>query len=71
LEAAGIPCYLEAQEVDPPDARPRPQYELRLLVPSKLTLEAMSVLDKEIFNVEIEAETEPISNCFRMKSCAR
>jgi hypothetical protein len=57
LEAAGIPCYLESQEeVDPSDSRPRPRYAFRLLVPGKLNLEAVSLLDKEIFNAEIEAE---------------
>jgi hypothetical protein len=54
LDAAGIPCYLSTNTVDPPwDAQPRK--ELRLMVPGKLSFEAASVLDKEIFNREDEA----------------
>jgi hypothetical protein len=55
LEAAGIPWYIEALKVDS-ESGPQPQYELRLLVPGKFNLEAVSVLDKEIFNAELEAE---------------
>jgi hypothetical protein len=55
LETAGIPCYLETQKVNP-EAGPRAQYEFRILVPGKFNLEAVSLLDKEIFNPEIEAE---------------
>ena len=57
LENAGIPCYLQMQEPDPSGERRRQsQSEFRLLVPGKFNLEAMSVLDKEIFNAQIEAE---------------
>ena len=56
LETAGIPCYLDVQKLDPQGRGPQPQYELRLLVPGKFNLEAISVLDKEIFNAEIEAD---------------
>jgi hypothetical protein len=56
LEASGIPCYIDTQEVDSSGAGPRPQYELRLLVPAKLNLEAVSLLDKEIYNEQIEAD---------------
>jgi hypothetical protein len=57
LEDAGIPCYLQMQDRDPSgDRRRQSQSGFRLLVPGKFNLEAMSVLDKEIFNAEIEAE---------------
>jgi len=55
-EAAGIQCYLATAKVEPPRVAARPQEEYRLLVPGKLSLEAESVLDKEIFNREIEAQ---------------
>jgi hypothetical protein len=55
LHAAGIPCYVSTDKVDPPQVSPRPQYEFRLMVPNEWNLEARSVLDKEIFNREIEA----------------
>jgi hypothetical protein len=58
LRTAGIPCYLQAQKVDSPNAaRVREQrYDFRIWVPGKFSLEASSVLDKEIFNPEVEAE---------------
>jgi len=56
LENAGIPCYIQMQQPDPVGDRRQSQYEFRLFVPGKFNLEAVSVLDKEIFNAEIEAE---------------
>jgi hypothetical protein len=56
LEAAGIPCYIDVQKADRSEGDTRSQSEFRLLVPSKLNLEAVSLLDKEIFNAELEAE---------------
>jgi len=56
LEAAGIPCYIDVQKADRPDGDTKSQSEFRLLVPGKLNLEAVSLLDKEIFNAELEAE---------------
>jgi hypothetical protein len=53
LTAAGIPCHLAVQKIDPP-AAPRPWYEYRLMVPGNLNMQASSVLDKDVFNVEIE-----------------
>jgi len=55
LEAAEIPCYLDVTQVDE-SAVPQPNYEYRLMVPSKFSLLATSVLDKEIFNAAIEAD---------------
>jgi hypothetical protein len=54
LTAAGIPCHLVVQKMDPPVA-PEPWYEYRLMVPGNFNMQASSVLDKEIFNSEIEA----------------
>ena len=56
LENAGIPCYIQMQQLDSAGDRRPSQYEFRLLVPGKLNLEAVSLLDKEIFNAELEAE---------------
>jgi hypothetical protein len=52
LEAAGIPCHLAAHELAPIAA----QREYRVMVPGKFSLLATSILDREIFNAEIEAE---------------
>lgn len=54
LHAAGIPCYVVTGKVDPPEVSPKPQLEFRLMVPSEWLFEARSVLDKEIFNQEVE-----------------
>jgi hypothetical protein len=53
LHAAGIPCHIASEEVGDP-----PRRELRIMVPGGRTLEATSVLDQKIFNVEIEADWE-------------
>jgi len=57
LDAAGIPCCLELCEEPPEKPRPpEPLQRLRLLVPGGLNLRATSVLEREIFNLEFEAE---------------
>jgi hypothetical protein len=56
LQAAGIPCHLEVCEVDPPPAQREPRRECRLMVPGDLTLQVGCVLDKKIWNQEIESE---------------
>jgi len=57
LEAAGIPCYLERIEMqEEKNIGPRPTHEWRLLVPGDLNLQAASTLDRDIFNVDFEAE---------------
>lgn len=56
LQRAGIPCQLARVEVTPPDGDQLPQHEYRAMIPASLTLEANSILDKEIFNPQIEAE---------------
>jgi hypothetical protein len=56
LETAGIPCHLAARKAAPETADGEPPYEYRLMVPGNLSMPAASVLDKEIFNADVEAE---------------
>jgi hypothetical protein len=57
LEAAGVPCYLDAHEIDEEEsAALRTTHEWRLMVPGTLNLRATSVLERDIFNVDFEAE---------------
>jgi len=54
LEAAGIPCRLELFEE--PSQEEQMQFRWRVLVPGKLVHRALSVLDRDIFNADFEAE---------------
>jgi hypothetical protein len=54
LEAAGIPCRLELFEE--PEQEDQLRYRWRVLVPGKLIHRAASVLDRDIFNAEFEAQ---------------
>jgi hypothetical protein len=54
LEAAGIPCHLELYEE--PEQDEQMQYRWRVLVPGKMTHRATSVIDRDIFNAEVEAQ---------------
>jgi len=57
LEAAGIPCYLDLS--DPPEEKPptrKPPRVWRLMVPGALNQRATSILERDIFNAEFEAE---------------
>jgi hypothetical protein len=57
LEAAGIPCYLDLS--DPPEERPpaqKPPRLWRLMVPGDLNQRAASILERDIFNADFEAE---------------
>jgi hypothetical protein len=57
LEAAGIPCYLDLYEIpEEKDASREPTHEWRLMAPGNLNLRATSVLERDIFNAEFEAE---------------
>jgi hypothetical protein len=60
LRRAGIPCRLTVQreqdDADPPAADPASQSLLCVMVPGALALHATSILDREIFNDEKEAE---------------
>jgi hypothetical protein len=55
LEAAGIPCQIEEQEVNPPKD-PQSYREYRLMVPGALNLLAFGVLDRDLFNSDFETE---------------
>ncbi len=51
---AGIPCRLSVLPPEGPNAPPFDEY--RVMVPDAVKLKALSVLDKEIFNAELEAD---------------
>jgi hypothetical protein len=55
LEAAGIPCYLEAKEIPGEGGQNTPPaHRRRLMVPRKLSLRASSTLEREIGNPRFE-----------------
>ena len=54
LEAAGIPCHLEL--VEEPEQEDRMRFRWRVMVPGKLIHRATSVIDRDIFNAEFEAQ---------------
>jgi hypothetical protein len=57
LEAAGIPCYLDLSEIPQENsAAPEPTHQWRLMVPGEMNLRATSVLERDIFNAEFEAD---------------
>jgi hypothetical protein len=57
LEAAGIPCHLELIEIPEEDtSAPPPTHQWRVLVPGQLNMRATSVLERDIFNADFEAE---------------
>jgi hypothetical protein len=54
LENNGVPCYVEFRETEP-DITPPTRSEYCVMVPGGLNLRATSVLDKEIFNEQVES----------------
>ena len=57
LEDAGIPCYIVIHKLEPdrpPDDEPVRHREYQVMVPGALNLQATSVLDEQIFNVDVE-----------------
>jgi hypothetical protein len=56
LRRAGVPCHAMMSEEERPTADPSPIYAVRLLVPGGLALYAMSILDRDVFNEDQEAE---------------
>ena len=54
LEGAGIPCHLELHEE--PDQDDNMRFRWRVLVPGKLIHRATSVIDRDVFNPEFEAQ---------------
>ena len=67
LEAAGIPCYLDAYEIGNESAGPQPTHEWRLMVPGTLNLRATSTLDRDMFNSDFEAEWKTLLEGFSDK----
>jgi hypothetical protein len=55
LEAAGIPCFLDHSEHPEETSKTPPSTRWTLLVPGSLNLEATSILDRDIFNTDFEA----------------
>jgi hypothetical protein len=56
LQAAGIPCQIVVNEIQPPQEDPQPYHEYAVMVPGTLNLQANGALDLEIFNPGREAE---------------
>ncbi len=56
LYHAGIPCRVSAMEVAWPTGDQPVKHEYRVMVPGAFSLEAVSVLDKELFNPQMEAD---------------
>lgn len=57
LETAGISCYLDLFEIPEEKSEfQKPAHRWRLMVPGNLNLHAASVLERDIFNAEFEAE---------------
>jgi hypothetical protein len=57
LEAAGIPCYLDRFETpEEKNSATKSTHRWRIMVPGNLNLHATSVLERDIFNADFEAE---------------
>jgi hypothetical protein len=56
LQDAGIPCQVSVVEVTAASGDQPAQHEYRVMVPGALNLIATSILDKEVFNPQLEAD---------------
>lgn len=56
LVAAGVPCYLSLVSPDPQNEDSPRFDEYRVLVPEPLNLKAISILDRDLFNPEMESD---------------
>lgn len=56
LQDAGIPCQVSAVEVAATTGDQPAQHEYRVMVPGALNLTATSILDKVVFNPQLEAD---------------
>ena len=54
LDAAGIPSYVDIQEVEPDKESSRPSRRYLVMVPPAMSLRAWSVLNTEIYNAQEE-----------------
>ena len=55
LRAAGIPCYITLEQIEAQRDAPRVRSEYCVMVPGALNLHATSVLDRDLFNADQEA----------------
>jgi hypothetical protein len=55
LEAAGVPCYLDSADMPEQKSVTPPCTLWRLLVPGSYNMHATSILDRDIFNADFEA----------------
>jgi hypothetical protein len=55
LRAAGIPCHITMEQIEAPQDAPRTRSEYCVMVPGALNLHATSVLDRDLFNPDQEA----------------
>ena len=56
LEDAGIPCQVSVVEIAASTTDQPAQHEYRVMVPGALNLKATAILDKEVFNPQLEAD---------------
>ena len=56
LQAAGIPCRVETHTIESEPVHAESQTEHRVIVPSGFSLQATSVLDKDVFNPRMELD---------------
>ncbi len=56
LEDAGLPCQVSVVEIAPSSGDQPAQQEYRVMVPGALNLKATAILDKEVFNPQLEAD---------------
>ena len=56
LQNAGMPCQVSTVETAASTGDQPAQYEYRVMVPGALNLKATSILDKELFNPQLEAD---------------
>ena len=56
LEDAGIPCQVSVVQIATSTTDQPAQHEYRVMVPGALNLKATAILDKEVFNPQLEAD---------------
>lgn len=54
LRAAGIPCHISLTRVELPRVDATERHEYRVMVPSRFSMQAVSVLDRDMFNEKQE-----------------
>lgn len=56
LRAAGIPCHITLTREEPADDNTEARQVINVMVPGALALHATSILDRDLFNDEFEAD---------------